>query len=147
MRVNSVQRGFWVDVNGGNLQENFVLTAKREEIEWVHSDKVNEIVPMQGYSDAGKKLLDLIWVDTDKSVDRAHKKIRSTLCAREYKTKKQIKIQGAFLASQLFTAMPPLKAVKVLVSIAISVSWPNNGNSIKVEALRHQLSTRPRNST
>ena len=68
------KRGFWVDVNGGNLQENFVLTARREEIECVRSNKVYESVPMQGYNDAGKKLLDLIWVDTDKSVDPAHNK-------------------------------------------------------------------------
>ena len=102
------------------MQENFVLTARREEIECVHSNKVYESVPMQNCNDAGKKLLDLIWVDTDKSVDPAHNKFRSTLCAREYKTKKQVKIQGAFLASQLFTAMPPLEAVKVLDSITIS---------------------------
>ena len=35
------------------------------------------------------KSLDLIGVDTDKSVDPAHKKIRWRLCAKEYKTKKQ----------------------------------------------------------
>ena len=54
---------------------------------------------MQECRDAGMKPLDLIWVDTDKSVDPAHKKIRSKLCAREYKTKKQSKIQRALLAS------------------------------------------------
>ena len=64
-----------------------MLTARREVIEWVHSDKVYEIT-MQDCDEAGKKLLDLIWMDTDKSVDHAHKKIRSTLCARENKTKK-----------------------------------------------------------
>ena len=123
-----------------------MLTARREEIEWVHSNKVYESVPMQNCSDAGKKLLDLIWVDTDNTADPAHKKFRSTLCASENKTKKQVKIQGAFLASQLFTAMPPLEAVKVLVSITISVSCPKNGKPIEVEALRHQLITCPRNS-
>ena len=80
-------------------------------------------------------------MDTDKTVDHAHKKIRSTLCASENKTKKQVKIQRAFLASQLFTAMLPLEAVKVLVSITISVSCPKNGKPIEVEALRHQLIT------
>ena len=61
-------------------------------------------------------------LDIDKSVDPAHKKIRSRLCPREYKTKKQSKIQMALPASQLFSAMPPLDAVKVLVSIMMSVS-------------------------
>ena len=45
------------------------MAARREEIDWVHSDGVYEIVPMQECQDAGMKPLDLIWVDTDKSVD------------------------------------------------------------------------------
>ena len=40
---------------------------------------------MQECRDAGMKPLDLIWVDTDKSVDPTRKKIRSRLCAREHK--------------------------------------------------------------
>ena len=77
------------------------------------------------------KLLDLIWV---KFVDPTCKKIRSRLCAREYKTKKQGKIQRALPASQLFSAMPPLQAVKVLVAIMMSVSLSNKGKPLK---LRH----------
>ena len=78
-------RDFWDDVNGGSLPEDLVLAARREEIDWVHSDGVHEIVPMQECKDAGMRPLDLIWVDTDNSVDPAYKKIRSRLCAREYK--------------------------------------------------------------
>ena len=48
----------------------------------------SEGVPMQECRDAGMEPLDLIWVDTDKSVDPTRKKIRSSLCAREYLTKK-----------------------------------------------------------
>ena len=44
---------------------------------------------MQECKDVGKKPLDLIRVDTDEYVDPTCKKIRSRLCAREYKTKKQ----------------------------------------------------------
>ena len=125
---------FWVDVNGGYLPENLVLAARREEIDWVHSEGVFEIVPKQGCKDAGKKPLDLIWVDTDKSVDPARKKIRSRLCAKENKTKKQGKIQRALSAFQLFSAMPPLAVVKVLVSYMMSVIWSNKGKPLK---LRH----------
>ena len=71
------------------------------------------------------KPLDLIWVDTDKSVDPTRKKIRSRLRPREYKTKKQGKIYRALPASQLFSALPPVEAVKVLVSIMMSVSLWN----------------------
>ena len=71
---------FWDDVNGGYLPEDVVLAARREEIDWVHSEGVYEIVPIQECRDAGMKPLDLIWVDTDKSVDPTRKKIRSRLC-------------------------------------------------------------------
>ena len=77
---------------------------------------------MQECKDAGMKPLDLIWVDTDKSVDPKRK------------TKTQGKIQRALPASQLFSAMLPLEAVKVLVSIMMSVSLSNKGKSLK---LRH----------
>ena len=96
---------FWDDVNGGYLPEDLVLAARREEIDWVHSEGVYEIVPLQDCRDAGMKPLDLIWVDTDKSVDPTRKKIRSRLCAREYKTKKQGKIQRALPASQCFSVV------------------------------------------
>ena len=99
---------FWDDVNGGYLPENLVLAARREESDWVHSEGVYEIVPMQECRDAGMKPLDLIWVDTEKSVAPTRKKIRSKLCAREYKTKKQGKIQRALPASQLLCRMQTL---------------------------------------
>ena len=51
---------FWDDVNGGHLPEDLVLAARREEIDWVRSEGVYEIVPMQECKDAGKKPLDLI---------------------------------------------------------------------------------------
>ena len=108
-----------------------MLIARREEIEWVRFEGVYEIVPMQQCKVAGKKLLELIWVDTDKSVDRPRKKNRSRLCARENKKQKQDKIQRALLASQSFSAVPPLEAVKALVSIMMSVSWSNAGKPLK----------------
>ena len=70
--------------------------------------------------------------DTDKCVNPAHKKIQSTLCAREYKTKKQGKIQRVLPASQLFSAVPLLEVVKVLVSIMMSVSRSKKGKPLKL---------------
>ena len=119
---------FWDDVNGGYLPEDLVLAARREEIGWVHSEGVYENVPMQERKDAGMKPLDLIgwtrtclWTQLTRRFDRK-------LCAKEYMTKKQGKIQRAFPASQLFSAKPPLEAVKVLVSIMMSVSLSSKGN-------------------
>ena len=67
-------------------------------------------------------------------MEPTRKKIRSRLCVREHKTKKQGKIQRALPASQLFSAMPPLEAVKVLVSIMMLVSLSNKRKPLK---LRH----------
>ena len=105
-----------------------MLTARREEIERVPSEVVNETVPLHDCKVAGKKLLEVIWVDS------AHKKNRPRLCAREYKTKKEGKIQRASIASQLFSAMPPLEVVKALVSIMMLVSWSSKAKPLK---LRH----------
>ena len=59
------------------------ILARREEIDWVHSEGLYEIVPMQECRGSGMKPLDLIWVDTDKSVDPTRKKIRSRfVCKR-----------------------------------------------------------------
>ena len=55
-------RRFCDDVNGGYLPEDLVLTSRREELEWVHSEGVYENAPVQECDDAGKKLLELIWV-------------------------------------------------------------------------------------
>ena len=96
---------FWDDVNGGSLPGDLMLTTRREEIGCVHSGGVYEVVSMQQCKDASKKLLELIWVDTDRSVDPAHKKIRSRLCARTYMTKEQGKIQRTFLDAWMFSAM------------------------------------------
>ena len=116
-----------------------MLAARREEIDWVHSEGVYEIVPMQESRDSGMKPLDLISVGADKFVDPTRKKIRSRLCTRECKTKKQGKIQQALPASQMFSAMPLLEAVKVLDLIMMSVSLSNERKPLK---LRHHDTSR-----
>ena len=50
----------WDDVNGVYLPEDLVLAARREEMDWVHSEGVYEIIPMQECTDAGFEPLDLI---------------------------------------------------------------------------------------
>ena len=123
-----------------------MLSARREEIAWVQSKGVHESVPLQECKDASKKLLDLIWVDTDKVVNPVHKIIRSRLCAKEHKTKRQGKMQSTLLASpQLLCAIAPLEAVEALASIMMSVGWSRK-ETVEVETLRQQQSAFPRNS-
>ena len=59
-----------------------MLAARREEIDWVHSEGVYVIVPMQECKDAGMKPLDLIWVGTDKSMDQRTRNLDRG-CAQE----------------------------------------------------------------
>ena len=125
---------FWDDVNREYLPEDLVLAARREEVDWVHSEGVYEIVPMQECRDAGMKPLDLIWVDTDKSVDSTLKKIRSS-CVRE-NTKRRSTVRFNELCQLLSCSLQCslLEAVKVFVSIMVSVSLSNKGKPLK---LRH----------
>ena len=86
-------------------------------------------------------------MDTDKSVDRTRKKVRSRLCTREYQTKKPNEIQRALPASHLFSAVAPLEAVKALVLIKHDVGeFVKRKETIEVETVRNQRSTFPRNS-
>ena len=136
--------GLWYDVNGGYLPEDLVLAARREEMDWVHSDGVSEIVPVQECKDAGMKQLDLMWVDTDKSVDPTRKKIRSWLCSR-------VQEQEAWQDSKSFSGF------SVVLCSAISGSCEGaclnhdvgelveQREYIEVETPRHQQSTFPRN--
>ena len=83
---------FWDDVNGGYLPEDLVLAARREEIHWVHFEGVYEIVPIQECRDAGMKPLDLIWVDTDKSLWIRHARKFDRGCVQE-NTKRRSKVR------------------------------------------------------
>ena len=105
-----------------------MLAARREESAWVHSEGVHDTVPMQECEEAGKAPVGSdLW-------SPAHWTIRSRLYAREYKTKRQGKIQRVSLASQLFSATPPFEAVQVLVSFMMSV-----GRSSKAKPLKLRL--------
>ena len=109
-----------------NLPENLVLTARREEIEWVHSEVVCEIVPMQECQDAGKKLLELIWVD---SGSRSQDNSIQTVCqgTQDEEARQDSK-------SVISVVLCTCESVKAFVSIMMSVSWSNKGKSL---TLRH----------
>ena len=115
---------FCDDVNGGYLPA---------EVDWVHSKGVYEMVPMQECKDAGMKPLDLTWVDRQVLWIRHARKFDRG-CVQE-NTKRRSKVRHrAPPASQLFTAVPTLEAVTLLVSIMMSVSLSNKGKPLK---LRH----------
>ena len=136
---------FWDDVNGGFLPDDLALAARREEFGWVHSEGVYEKVPMQECRDAVMIPLDLIWVDTDKSVDPTRKEIRLKLCAIEHKTKKKSKIQRALPASQCSLQCHPSKCEGAGLNHDVG-GFIQHRETIEVGTLRHRTGTFPRNS-
>ena len=92
------------------------------------------------------KPLDLSWVDTDKSVDPTRKKIRSRLCAREYKTKKHDKIQRALHVSQIVLCNATFRSCDGVCLNHDVGEFVEKRETIEVDTLRHHLGTFPRNS-
>ena len=107
--------------NGGYLPEDLMLTARREEIEWVRFEGVYELLLMQECKVASKKLLNLIC--------GGHRQVCGSDTQENSNEVVCKRIQDEKSASQLFSAMPPLEAVKVLVSIMMSVSLSNKGKT------------------
>ena len=118
--------GFWDDVHGGWLPDKMVIAARAEELRWVHEQEVYKIVPRSTAEAAGHKPLSLLWVDTNKSLEETKWQIRSRLCVREYKMKKAGNVVRAMPAAQLFSAMPPIEAMRTLCSLL--VTWRNSNS-------------------
>ena len=118
-----------------------MLVARREETDWVHSEVVYEIVPKEQCKDAGTKPLDLISVDTDKSVDPIRKKIRSRL---QENTKRRSKVRLNELSIVLCsTTSRSCEGACLNHDVG---EFVEQRETIEVETQRHQQSTFPRNS-
>ena len=108
-------------VNGGFLQPALVKAARQEELMWVDSQKIfNE--ELISYEEARSRMggvapISVKWVDTNKGDDKKTQ-YRSRLVAREIKKMK--KADQQLEVKDLFSAMPPLEALKILVSLLIT---------------------------
>ena len=99
------------DISGEHLETSRVKEARKTEIEFVEGMKVWKAVPRT----KDMKVISTRWVDINKG-DRANPNYRSRLVARELKKD---------TLSELFAAMPPLAALKVLLSLAVTKFKPN----------------------
>ena len=104
------------DVRGGALDAERVRAARREEVEWCRKMCVWERYPRTDMLAEGGRAISLRWVDTDKG-DAQRPNYRSRLCVREIK--KAMKRSEIPQAADLFSGMPPLEAVKALISIFV----------------------------
>jgi len=119
---------FWDDVKGGWLQPEGVQEARREEIEWMQHRKVFEVVKADlCWKDTGKAPMSLRWVDTNKG-DSTRPRYRSRLVAREVRRGKTRVLPDAML----FSAMPPLEAMKGLASLLVTRKKSRRGKTLKI---------------
>ena len=119
---------FWDDVNGGWLVQDGVKEARREEIEWMQQRKVFEIVKADVcWKETGKAPMSLRWVGTKKG-DSQRPRYRSGLVAREIRRGPVRVLPDA----QLFSAMPPLEAMKGLASLVVARQKSSRGSLLKL---------------
>ena len=82
------------------------------ELDWVKKENVYDYRPRAEAEKKGIKPIPLIWVDTNKG-DKNTPFVRSKICVRECK-KGQNAVESQE-PEQLFSAMPPLEALKFAV--------------------------------
>ena len=105
---NDKENIFWDSVNGGWLPRREVHEARMEEMEYVRKMNVYSRVPWdESKRVTGRNPIKLRWVDTRKSTGE----IRSRLVAKEYRIDSR---------PEMFSATPPLEAMKLLISIIVS---------------------------
>ena len=109
----SVDGGYWDDVHGGWLSTSLVAEARKEELKCIHPREVYEEADVeQCYAETSRPPTSLRWVDTNKGTEKP--RIRSRLVVRELRCETQ-----HMEAAELFSAMPPLEALILMVSILV----------------------------
>ena len=101
----------WDDLTGLSLDPKGVLSARRQELDYIAQKEVWEVVPREEARRNGWKIIKSRWIDINKGDDIAAL-YRSRLVGKEFADKK---IDG------LFAGTPPLEALRFLVHEAATV--------------------------
>ncbi len=120
--------GFWDDVSGKQLRTQGVWNAGAEEITEFRKFNVYVKRPIsECYEVTGKAPLGIRWIDINKGDDLVEE-LRSRLVAKEIKRDKR---------EDLFAATPPLEALKMLLSLAVTEGFGhskgNRGGGDKID--------------
>ena len=111
---------YWDNVSGKPLKAEKVQAARLEECEVIKSMGVWEPIPRP----KNEKVITTRWVDVNKG-DEIKRKYRSRFVAREIKKKGD----GLSSWTDFFASMPPITALRVLFSLAVTRRVPDiNGN-------------------
>ena len=104
-------RKFYDDITGVELNQQGVLAARDEEMVEVKKHNVYSKVPInQCWDRTGKKPIAVRWVDINKG-DEKDPQLRSRIVAKDFNDR---------VRDDLFAATPPLEAIKLLLSIAVT---------------------------
>merc|ERR1712086_1148632 len=101
----------WDDLTGLSLDPKGVLSARRQELDYIAKNKVWEVVPREEARRNGWKIINSRWIDINKGDDIAAL-YRSRLVGKEFADNK---LDG------LFAGTPPLEALRFLVHEAATV--------------------------
>lgn len=127
---HSEEAQFFDSVTGAPLKTDKVLEARKEELGWVHKQKI--YVPVdeaECWANTGKAPITLKWVDRNKG-DSVKENYRSRLVVREVKKAGQ-KLED----HELYSAMPPLEALKVLCSLMTSMKVSRAGSPLLLKLI------------
>ena len=117
-------------ITGTPLPKEEVLKARKEELSWVHKQQIYVSVPLEEcYQVTGKKPITLKWLDRNKG-DQQRPNFRSRLVVREIKRYNQV-----CQDFELYSAMPPLEALKVLCSLMTSKKKSRFNKPLKLRIL------------
>ena len=121
---------YWDDVNGGFLNPRLVREARLLELDWIKKEKVYDYGSRVEAEKKGTKPILLLWVDTNKG-DKNTPFMRSRICVRE--CKKSRNAVEFMEPEQLFSAMPPSEALKLLCSLKVSLKTSRRGKPLKLD--------------
>ena len=114
---SSGSREYWDSITGAPLDPELVERARSDELAWVRKQCVYRKVPIeQCLSTTGRQPISLKWLDRNKG-DSQSPNYRSRLVVREIKRSSKT---DDLPEHELFSAMPPLEALKLLCSLLVS---------------------------
>ena len=121
----SVEESYVDDVNGGFLDPEMVREARVEELAGYLNMQVYCRVPVAEIG--SHKVIKTRWVDTNKGDERSPE-IRCRLVAKEVKKRNNTEKESA----NFFASTPPLEAVKLLISEAMTKRVSRNNRPLKL---------------
>ena len=121
-----------IDANtGAILDPKEVVKARAEELTWIHKQQIYKKVPISECEQEGKTPITMKWIDRNKG-DLERPNYRSRLVCREVKRAKGAEYIPEHAS---FSSMPPLEALKLLLSLMVTLKKSRNGGVLKLRLL------------